>query len=51
MFYSLNLIVTPLQQQAVLSSPIGGDFLTDCLTKSLESKGMTVRDDLSFVAL
>ncbi|CAL5374340.1 unnamed protein product [Camellia sinensis] len=29
-------------QKAVQSSPIGGEFLTDCLMKSLESKGLTV---------
>lgn len=28
--------------QAVATSPIGGDFLTECLLKSLESKGITV---------
>ncbi|THG18587.1 hypothetical protein TEA_019141 [Camellia sinensis var. sinensis] len=28
-------------QKAVQSSPIGGEFLTDCLMKSLESKGLT----------
>ncbi|KEH17932.1 actin-related protein ARP4 [Medicago truncatula] len=27
-------------QKAVVSSPIGGEFLTDCLMKSLESKGI-----------
>ncbi|KAM1256938.1 hypothetical protein EV1_030734 [Malus domestica] len=35
-------------QKAVLSSPIGGEFLTDCLTKSLESKGMTIKPRYSF---
>ncbi|XP_050367435.1 actin-related protein 4 [Argentina anserina] len=35
-------------QKAVSSSPIGGDFLTDCLTKSLESKGMTIKPRYSF---
>lgn len=28
--------------QAVVSSPVGGEFLTDCLLKSLESKGIKV---------
>ncbi|RHN38705.1 putative Actin family [Medicago truncatula] len=27
-------------QKAVVASPIGGEFLTDCLMKSLESKGI-----------
>lgn len=35
-------------QKAVASSPIGGEFLTDCLTKSLESKGMTIKPRYSF---
>ncbi|KAH7528086.1 actin-related protein 4 isoform X2 [Ziziphus jujuba] len=35
-------------QKAVASSPIGGDFLTDCLTKSLESKGITIKPRYSF---
>ncbi|KAH9603061.1 hypothetical protein KSS87_014863 [Heliosperma pusillum] len=35
-------------QKAVLSSPIGGEFLTDCLTKSLESKGITIKPRYSF---
>ncbi|KAJ8425188.1 hypothetical protein Cgig2_029414 [Carnegiea gigantea] len=35
-------------QMAVLSSPIGGEFLTDCLTKSLESKGITIKPRYSF---
>ncbi|CAN6690793.1 unnamed protein product [Malus baccata var. baccata] len=35
-------------QKAVSSSPIGGEFLTDCLTKSLESKGMTIKPRYSF---
>ncbi|GFS32400.1 actin-related protein 4 [Actinidia rufa] len=35
-------------QKAVQSSPIGGEFLTDCLMKSLESKGFTVKPRYSF---
>ena len=31
-----------LQHKAVATSPIGGEFLTDCLMKSLESKGIVV---------
>ncbi|CAN6446188.1 unnamed protein product [Victoria cruziana] len=29
-------------QKAVVSSPIGGEFLTDCMMRSLESKGIIV---------
>ncbi|KAK0588062.1 hypothetical protein LWI29_033706 [Acer saccharum] len=35
-------------QKAVLTSPIGGEFLTNCLTKSLESKGITIKPRYSF---
>ncbi|XP_004304616.1 PREDICTED: actin-related protein 4-like [Fragaria vesca subsp. vesca] len=35
-------------QKAVSSYPIGGEFLTDCLMKSLESKGMTIKPRYSF---
>lgn len=35
-------------QKAVASSPIGGEFLTDCLTKSLESKGIVIKPRFSF---
>ncbi|XP_028070236.1 actin-related protein 4-like isoform X4 [Camellia sinensis] len=35
-------------QKAVHSSPIGGKFLTDCLMKSLESKGLTIKPRYSF---
>ncbi|KAM7267379.1 hypothetical protein ACFE04_009545 [Oxalis oulophora] len=35
-------------QKAVLSSPIGGEFLTDCLIKSLESKGITIKPRYAF---
>ncbi|KAB1212648.1 Actin-related protein 4 [Morella rubra] len=35
-------------QKAVASSPIGGEFLSDCLMKSLESKGMTIKPRYSF---
>uniref|UniRef100_A0A803MIA2 Actin-related protein 4 n=1 Tax=Chenopodium quinoa TaxID=63459 RepID=A0A803MIA2_CHEQI len=35
-------------QKAVLTSPIGGEFLTDCLTKSLESKGIIIKPRYSF---
>ncbi|XP_048232891.1 actin-related protein 4 isoform X2 [Ricinus communis] len=35
-------------QKAVASSPIGGEFLTDCLLKSLESKGITIKPRYSF---
>ncbi|KAJ0049058.1 hypothetical protein Pint_16426 [Pistacia integerrima] len=35
-------------QKAVVTSPIGGEFLTNCLMKSLESKGITIRPRYSF---
>ncbi|KAL0651566.1 hypothetical protein Bca4012_094257 [Brassica carinata] len=35
-------------QKAVVSNPIGGEFLTDCLLKSLESKGIKIRPRYSF---
>ncbi|KAF3448878.1 hypothetical protein FNV43_RR09594 [Rhamnella rubrinervis] len=35
-------------QKAVASSPIGGEFLTDCLMKSLESKGIMIKPRYSF---
>ncbi|KAL5751358.1 hypothetical protein ACOSP7_025961 [Xanthoceras sorbifolium] len=35
-------------QKAVLTSPIGGEFLTNCLMKSLESKGITIKPRYSF---
>ncbi|KAK2976496.1 hypothetical protein RJ640_001041, partial [Escallonia rubra] len=35
-------------QKAVATSPIGGEFLTDCLIKSLESKGRTIKPRYSF---
>ncbi|KAK3015434.1 hypothetical protein RJ639_006144 [Escallonia herrerae] len=35
-------------QKAVATSPIGGEFLTDCLIKSLESKGLTIKPRYSF---
>ncbi|CAH2036997.1 unnamed protein product, partial [Thlaspi arvense] len=35
-------------QKAVVSSPLGGEFLTDCLLKSLESKGIKIRPRYSF---
>ncbi|KAK7839889.1 actin-related protein 4 [Quercus suber] len=35
-------------QKAVASSPIGGEFLTDCLLKSLESKGMMIKPRYAF---
>lgn len=35
-------------QKAVLSSPVGGDLLTDCLMKSLESKGIVIKPRYSF---
>ncbi|KAG7944536.1 hypothetical protein I3843_15G106800 [Carya illinoinensis] len=35
-------------QKAVASSPIGGEFLSDCLMKSLESKGITIKPRYSF---
>ncbi|GMH20904.1 hypothetical protein Nepgr_022746 [Nepenthes gracilis] len=35
-------------QKGVLSSPVGGEFLTDCLMKSLESKGITIKPRYSF---
>ncbi|AAF25998.1 F15H18.8 [Arabidopsis thaliana] len=37
-----------LQEKAVVSSPLGGEFLTDCLLKSLESKGIKIRPRYSF---
>ncbi|KAK8520553.1 hypothetical protein V6N13_031001 [Hibiscus sabdariffa] len=35
-------------QKAVSFSPIGGEFLTDCLMKSLESKGILIKPRYSF---
>ncbi|KEH28123.1 actin-related protein ARP4 [Medicago truncatula] len=35
-------------QKAVATSPIGGEFLTDCLMKSLESKGIAMKPRYSF---
>ncbi|KAK8515633.1 hypothetical protein V6N13_139395 [Hibiscus sabdariffa] len=35
-------------QKAVSSSPIGGEFLTDCLMKSLERKGIVIKPRYSF---
>lgn len=35
-------------QKAVGTSPIGGEFLTDCLLKSLESKGIKIKPRYSF---
>lgn len=35
-------------QKAVVSSPVGGEFLTDCLLKSLESKGIKIMPRYSF---
>ncbi|KAG6512741.1 actin-related protein 4-like [Zingiber officinale] len=35
-------------QKAVLTSPVGGELLTDCMMKSLESKGTTLRPRYSF---
>ncbi|KAJ4713353.1 Actin-related protein [Melia azedarach] len=35
-------------QKAVMTSPIGGEFLTNCLMKSLESKGVTIKPRYSF---
>ncbi|KAH7858898.1 hypothetical protein Vadar_029185 [Vaccinium darrowii] len=35
-------------QKAVQSSPIGGEFLSDCLMKSLESKGLNIKPRYSF---
>ncbi|KAL8150604.1 hypothetical protein V2J09_020412 [Rumex salicifolius] len=35
-------------QKAVISSPIGGEFLSDCLMKSLESKGIFIKPRYSF---
>ncbi|CAI0450631.1 unnamed protein product, partial [Linum tenue] len=35
-------------QKAVASCPIGGEFLTDCLLKSLESKGVVIKPRYSF---
>ncbi|KAF6151927.1 hypothetical protein GIB67_010501 [Kingdonia uniflora] len=35
-------------QKAVASSPIGGELLTDCMLKSLESKGITIKPRYSF---
>ncbi|CAN1241766.1 Actin-related protein 4, partial [Linum perenne] len=35
-------------QKAVTSCPIGGDFLSDCLLKSLESKGVVIKPRYSF---
>ncbi|GAB2231216.1 hypothetical protein Droror1_Dr00027505 [Drosera rotundifolia] len=35
-------------QKAVLSSPVGGEFLSDCLKKSLESKCILIKPRYSF---
>ncbi|CAL0324347.1 unnamed protein product [Lupinus luteus] len=35
-------------QKAVATTPIGGEFLTDCLMKSLESKGIVIKPRYSF---
>ncbi|CAL9108137.1 unnamed protein product [Musa acuminata var. zebrina] len=35
-------------KQAVSTSPIGGEFLTDCMMKSLESKGVMIKPRYSF---
>lgn len=35
-------------QKAVVSSPIGGEVLTDCLMRTLETKGILVRPRYSF---
>ncbi|KAL1541310.1 Actin-related protein 4 [Salvia divinorum] len=35
-------------QKAVSTSPIGGDFLSDCLLKSLESKGLSIKPRYAF---
>ncbi|KAL3512278.1 hypothetical protein ACH5RR_024995 [Cinchona calisaya] len=35
-------------QKAVATSPIGGEILTDCLMKSLESKGIVIKPRYSF---
>lgn len=35
-------------QRAVATSPIGGEFLTECLLRSLESKGITIKPRYSF---
>lgn len=35
-------------QKAVATSPIGGDFLTECMMKSLESKGIVLKPRYSF---
>lgn len=35
-------------QKGVTTSPIGGEFLTYCLMKSLESKGITIKPRYSF---
>ncbi|CAM8977114.1 unnamed protein product [Rhodiola kirilowii] len=45
--------VAPVQdgyvlQKGVVSSPIGGEFLTDCMLKSLETKGIKIRPRYSF---
>ncbi|GJV03137.1 actin-related protein 4 [Tanacetum coccineum] len=48
-----STIVAPVHdgyvlQKAVSVSPIGGEYLTDCLIKSLESKGVKIRPRYSF---
>ncbi|KAL5229605.1 hypothetical protein ABZP36_028381 [Zizania latifolia] len=35
-------------QKSVATSPISGEFLTDCMMKSLESKGVVIRPRYSF---
>lgn len=35
-------------QKAVATSPVGGEFLSECLMKSLENKGITIKPRYSF---
>ncbi|XP_078161240.1 actin-related protein 4 [Carex rostrata] len=35
-------------QKAVVTSPVGGELLTDCMMKSLESKGIVIKPRYSF---
>ncbi|XP_051134818.1 actin-related protein 4 [Andrographis paniculata] len=48
-----STVVAPVQdgyvlQKGVSTSPIGGEFLTDCLLKSLEHKGISIKPRYAF---
>ncbi|KAK7251027.1 hypothetical protein RIF29_33889 [Crotalaria pallida] len=43
-----SYILFCLYEKAMATSPIGGEFLTECLMKSLESKGIVIKPRYSF---